>query len=71
MSEDRTTPVVTVQRHGDVLAVTVNNPPVNALGVDVRRGLVEAIEAAERDAAVARSVASRRGTHVHRRRRYP
>jgi 3-hydroxyacyl-CoA dehydrogenase len=38
--------------HGDILVVTIDNPPVNALGVDVRRGLVEAIAAAETDAAV-------------------
>ena len=39
--------------HDDILLVTINNPPVNALGVDVRRGLLDAIEAAERDPAVA------------------
>ena len=38
--------------HGDILVVTIDNPPVNALGVDVRRALVEAIEAADGDAAV-------------------
>jgi len=40
---------VTFRRDGDVFVVTVDNPPVNALGVDVRRGLVAAIEAAEAD----------------------
>ena len=39
--------------HGDILVVTIDNPPVNALGVDVRRALVEAIDAADGDAAVA------------------
>lgn len=38
--------------HGDILVVTIDNPPVNALGVDVRRGLAAAIDAAEADAAV-------------------
>lgn len=38
--------------HGDILVVTIDNPPVNALGVDVRRALVQAIEAADGDAAV-------------------
>ena len=38
--------------HGDILVVTIDNPPVNALGVDVRRGLVQAIDAADADAAV-------------------
>ncbi|RZL94654.1 MAG: 3-hydroxyacyl-CoA dehydrogenase [Variovorax sp.] len=41
------------QRQADVLVVTLDNPPVNALGVDVRRGLVAAIDAAEADGAVA------------------
>jgi len=44
---------VTFQRQADVLVVTIDNPPVNALGVDVRRGLVAAIDAAEADGAVA------------------
>ncbi|MDO8772143.1 MAG: 3-hydroxyacyl-CoA dehydrogenase NAD-binding domain-containing protein [Burkholderiaceae bacterium] len=45
--------VVNTERRDSVLVVTINNPPVNALGVDVRRGLVAAIEAAEADGAVA------------------
>ena len=44
---------VTRQHRGSVLVVTVDNPPVNALGVDVRRGLAAAIEAAQADTAVA------------------
>lgn len=44
---------VTRQLHGDVLVVVVDNPPVNALGIDVRRGLVEALDAADADTAVA------------------
>ena len=43
---------VTRTQHGDILLVTIDNPPVNALGVDVRRGLQEAIEAADADPAV-------------------
>ncbi|MBN3856473.1 3-hydroxyacyl-CoA dehydrogenase [Paraburkholderia sp. Ac-20340] len=43
---------VTHELRGKVLLVTVDNPPVNALGVDVRRGLAAAIEHAEADAAV-------------------
>ncbi|MGN6649990.1 3-hydroxyacyl-CoA dehydrogenase NAD-binding domain-containing protein [Trinickia sp.] len=45
--------VVSRSLHGNVLVVTIDHPPVNALSVDVRRGLVDAIEAAEHDAAVA------------------
>jgi 3-hydroxyacyl-CoA dehydrogenase len=52
MTEDNAEEVVTVKRRGNVLVVTVDNPPVNALGVDVRRGLMAAIDAAENDAAV-------------------
>jgi 3-hydroxyacyl-CoA dehydrogenase len=40
---------VTFERFGDVFVVTIDNPPVNALGV-MRRDLVAAIEAAEGDA---------------------
>jgi len=47
----RVNPVGT-QHHGRVLVLTVDNPPVNALGVDVRRGLAAAIDAAQADPAV-------------------
>ncbi|MCL6683224.1 3-hydroxyacyl-CoA dehydrogenase NAD-binding domain-containing protein [Sphingomonas alba] len=43
---------ITTHRHGDVLVVTSNNPPVNALGAAVRQGLVAAIEEAEGDEAI-------------------
>jgi 3-hydroxyacyl-CoA dehydrogenase len=46
-----TSPIST-QRHGDILIVTSNNPPVNALGHKVREGLVKAIEDAEADDGV-------------------
>jgi 3-hydroxyacyl-CoA dehydrogenase len=36
----------------NVLVATITNPPVNALGVDVRRDLIAAIEAAEADDTV-------------------
>jgi 3-hydroxyacyl-CoA dehydrogenase len=44
---------VSFRREGDVLVVTVNNPPVNAISVDVRRGLMAAIDAAEADSGAA------------------
>jgi len=47
-----TTSPISTTRHGDVLIVTSNNPPVNALGAAVRQGLVAAIEEAEGDDAV-------------------
>jgi 3-hydroxyacyl-CoA dehydrogenase len=43
---------ISTKRHGDVLIVTSNNPPVNALGHSVREGLVKAIEEADADEAV-------------------
>ncbi|HEV2080670.1 MAG TPA: 3-hydroxyacyl-CoA dehydrogenase NAD-binding domain-containing protein [Allosphingosinicella sp.] len=43
---------ITTTRHGDVLIVTSNNPPVNALGHAVRDGLVKAIEQADTDDAI-------------------
>ncbi|MEO7366241.1 MAG: 3-hydroxyacyl-CoA dehydrogenase NAD-binding domain-containing protein [Sphingomicrobium sp.] len=43
---------ISTKRHGDVLIITSNNPPVNALGAAVRQGLVAAIEEAEADDAV-------------------
>jgi 3-hydroxyacyl-CoA dehydrogenase len=52
MNSGASTAVVREQR-GDILLVTIDNPPVNALGVDVRRGLLAAIEAADADPAVA------------------
>ncbi len=47
-----TTSPISTTRHGDVLIVTSNNPPVNALGAAVRIGLVAAIEEAEADDAI-------------------
>jgi 3-hydroxyacyl-CoA dehydrogenase len=43
---------ITTRRHGDVLIILSNNPPVNALGAAVRQGLVAGIEEAEGDDAV-------------------
>ena len=43
---------VTRELRDRILVVTVDNPPVNALDVDVRRGLLDAIESAEQDPAV-------------------
>src|SRR5574339_832325 len=47
-----TTSPISTTRHGDVLIVTSNNPPVNALGAAVRQGLVAGIEEAEADDSV-------------------
>jgi len=50
MANEAQSPAVTTQRHGHVLVVTVNNPPVNALSAAVRQGLLAAIEQADADA---------------------
>ena len=52
MSLDKPIVAVTCELRDNILLVTVNNPPVNALAVTVRRGLVEAIDAADADTAV-------------------
>ena len=52
MSQDNPIAAVTCELRDNILLVTVNNPPVNALGVTVRRGLMEAIDAADADTAV-------------------
>ncbi len=46
-----TSPIST-HKHHDILVVTSNNPPVNALGAAVRQGLVAAIEEAEADDSI-------------------
>ena len=50
--EKENTSLISTRRHGDVLIVLSNNPPVNALGAAVRQGLVAAIEQAEGDDGV-------------------
>jgi 3-hydroxyacyl-CoA dehydrogenase len=47
-----TTSPITTRKHGDVLIVLSNNPPVNALSTAVRQGLVDAIAEAEADDSV-------------------
>jgi 3-hydroxyacyl-CoA dehydrogenase len=43
---------ISTKKHGDILVVTSNNPPVNALGHAVREGLVKAIDEADADDGV-------------------
>src|SRR3954452_25363497 len=47
-----TTSPISTRKHGDVLIVLSNNPPVNALSTAVRQGLVDAIAEAEADGSV-------------------
>jgi 3-hydroxyacyl-CoA dehydrogenase len=52
MNSGQPTPVLR-QLCGDILVVTIDHPPVNALGVEVRRALLAAIDGADADPAVA------------------
>src|SRR5881392_524988 len=47
-----TTSPISTPKHGDVLIVLSNNPPVNALSAAVRQGLVDAVAQAEADDSV-------------------
>lgn len=51
MTDTPASPIST-RKHGDVLIVLSNNPPVNALSTAVRQGLVDAIAQAEADDTV-------------------
>jgi 3-hydroxyacyl-CoA dehydrogenase len=51
MTAQASTSVVELKQDGDVLLVSVNNPPVNA-GAAVRQGLMAAMEQADASAAV-------------------
>jgi len=50
--EKPTTSPISTRKHGDVLIILSNNPPVNALSTAVRQGLVDAIAQAEGDDSV-------------------
>ena len=50
--EKETTSPISTRKHGDVLIIMSNNPPVNALSTPVRQGLVDAIAEAEADDSV-------------------
>ncbi|HEX6219196.1 MAG TPA: 3-hydroxyacyl-CoA dehydrogenase NAD-binding domain-containing protein, partial [Sphingomicrobium sp.] len=53
ISDDATTTSpISTHRHGDVLVILSNSPPVNALGAAVREGLVAGIRQAEGDDAI-------------------
>jgi 3-hydroxyacyl-CoA dehydrogenase len=52
MTDDTQGSPISTRKHGDVLIVLSNNPPVNALSTAVRSGLVQAIEQADADDSV-------------------
>jgi len=47
-----TAPIVCTQREGDIAVVTIDHPPVNALNVTVRQGLLAAVQQAQADVQV-------------------
>lgn len=49
MPSEMHSPAVFSARHDDVLMVTIDSPPVNALSQAVRAGLLAAMEQAEAD----------------------
>ena len=51
--------------------ITVDNPPVNALGPGVREGIIEAVDKGNADPERQGDGADRRGPQLHRRRRHP
>src|SRR5438067_13255333 len=50
--EKPATSPISTRKHGDVLIILSNNPPVNALSTAVRQGLVDAIAKGEADDSV-------------------
>ena len=61
---------IALETDGDVAVIVIDNPPINAGSLAVRRGLVAAIEEAAQDASVSGARAGRRRQDVHRRRGY-
>ncbi|NMF91315.1 3-hydroxyacyl-CoA dehydrogenase NAD-binding domain-containing protein [Aromatoleum petrolei] len=47
---------VSIERHGDVVVLVIDNPPINAGSAAVRRGLLDGIELLGRDDALAAAV---------------
>ncbi|SEQ19785.1 3-hydroxyacyl-CoA dehydrogenase NAD-binding domain-containing protein [Pseudomonas sp. NFPP19] len=63
MSRDTAQPSVASALHGNILVLTLDNPPVNALGVEVRRGLLAALDSAADDPTVAAILLVGAGRH--------
>src|SRR5215831_11969208 len=55
------TNVVDLEKRGAIAVITIDNPPVNALGQAVRQGLLQTLGAALADGAVAAVVLIGRG----------
>ena len=49
-------PLVNIEHHGDVAVIVIDNPPVNALSIPLRRALLEAVREVAADRAVRAAV---------------
>ncbi len=47
-----TSEIFDYQVHGNIAVITIDSPPVNALGIDVRKSIIAGIESADKDSAV-------------------
>ena len=47
--DSKTPAVISLHKEGDIAVVTVNNPPVNALSVELRQALLDAVDLCEGD----------------------
>jgi 3-hydroxyacyl-CoA dehydrogenase len=54
------TPIVELQRHGDIAVIVVDNPPVNTITAAARAGMTDAIRQVAADQSV-RAVLLRTG----------
>ena len=62
--------LVTITRNGSIAIVSIENPPVNALGHEVRTGIYNAMEQLAADDTVAGVVLTGSGQHLQCRCRY-
>lgn len=56
MSSNGALSKVITERDGDVLLIVINNPPINAGSIEVRRGILEAVERLQNDASLSAGV---------------
>jgi 3-hydroxyacyl-CoA dehydrogenase len=55
-AEAGTKRIIRLDKRGDVAIVTIDNPPVNATSAEVRKGLLDAVEAIDADESVSAAV---------------
>ena len=47
-----TNPILNYQAHDDIAVITIDSPPVNALGIDVRNSIIQGFKQAEQDSNI-------------------